>query len=173
MYDWLLETISLAKKAKTHPVNDALILSFINRPASSDQLQKHNPKGKDIWLISEFPTWCILRSQVTAADNVCMNKRKLLIQKIHKKEKKKTTKNWKQIHPEPYAFWNTIHSSNWAVCRTIRNRSYPKVPITRVETWVSVSEANLASPKSATWMEDSRTNISWHKVTGDLNMKRK
>lgn len=89
MYDWLLETISLAKKAKTHPVNDALILSFINRPASSDQLQKHNPKGKDIWLISEFPTWCILRSQVTAADNVRMNKRNLLIQKIHKKRKKK------------------------------------------------------------------------------------
>jgi len=29
-------------------------------------------------------------------------------------------------------------------------KSNPKVPITRVETWVSVSDENFASPKSAT-----------------------
>jgi hypothetical protein len=31
---------------------------------------------------------------------------------------------------------------------------YPNVPITLVETWVLVSEAIFASPKSATWAKE-------------------
>ena len=36
-----------------------------------------------------------------------------------------------------------------------RGVAYPKVPITRVVTWVSASRANLASPKSETCKEKS------------------
>ena len=43
-----------------------------------------------------------------------------------------------------------------------RSSPYPKVPITRVETWVLTSEEIFASPKSATWAKGKKRkgNIS-------------
>lgn len=39
---------------------------------------------------------------------------------------------------------------------TSQDEAYPKVPIIRVEMWVSVSEANFASPKSATCKSENQ-----------------
>lgn len=68
---------------RTYPVYETIFhesITRIDRSTTSDQLQKHNPKGENIRLLSKFATRGILRCKI--AERV-----------MGKVEKKKTTKD--------------------------------------------------------------------------------
>ena len=57
------------KRESGYPVNKAFFhesVGRINRPASSDQFQKHHPKGEDVRFISQFPGRCIFWGKIPA-----------------------------------------------------------------------------------------------------------
>lgn len=152
-----------------YPIEQSIVhegLSCVHRSASGNQLQKHHSEGEDIWFFGKFPTWSVFRSKISVR-----NKHDI-------KFRNSETWNCHEIIPPISFAWIRIWS----------RRPYPKVPMTRVETWVLTSEDNLASPKSATWKKKSdslyqeqthlksqlwelgkRINLIYSQLDGNLN----